>query len=50
MFLATLPDREVRGGLGEVLKSAILSGEELFARVERDAAKLAAKDLGASSP
>jgi 3-dehydroquinate synthase len=48
--LATLPRREVRGGLGEVLKSAILSGEELFARVERDAAKLVAVDLEALEP
>ncbi len=48
--LATLPDREVRCGLGEVLKTAILSGEDLFSRVERDAAKLAGRDLAALEP
>jgi 3-dehydroquinate synthase len=48
--LTTLPAREVRGGLGEVLKSAILSGEELFARVERDAGRIAALDPDALEP
>jgi 3-dehydroquinate synthase len=48
--LASLPAREVRSGLGEVLKSAILAGEELFSRIERDAASLAAVDLDVLEP
>jgi 3-dehydroquinate synthase len=48
--LETLPERELRGGLGEVLKTAILSGEELFARLERDAKRVAAGDLDALEP
>lgn len=48
--LATLPAREVRGGLGEVLKAAILAGPELFDRVERDAKKLVALDAAALEP
>jgi 3-dehydroquinate synthase len=48
--LATLPPREVRCGLGEVLKSAVLSGEPLFARVEREASALARGDVEAIEP
>lgn len=48
--LASLPPREVRCGLGEVLKSAILAGEELFSRVERDAPKLVGLDFEALVP
>jgi 3-dehydroquinate synthase len=48
--LASLPPREVACGLGEVLKSAIIAGEDLFSRVERDARKLAAVDLDALEP
>jgi 3-dehydroquinate synthetase len=33
--LATLPERHLRAGLGEVLKSALLQGEAALARVER---------------
>lgn len=40
--LATLPEREVKGGLGEVLKTAVLSGETLLASLERAAPVLAA--------
>ncbi|MGQ0551637.1 MAG: 3-dehydroquinate synthase [Planctomycetota bacterium] len=45
-FLKTLPDRELRAGLGEVLKTAILSGEKLFAQVER----LSSTDFRLGSP
>ena len=42
--LGTLPDRELRGGLGEVLKTAVLSGEDLFARLERDAGAVLSRE------
>jgi 3-dehydroquinate synthase len=48
--LATLPEREIRCGLGEVLKTAVLSGEELFARLERDAARVRSLELEALVP
>jgi 3-dehydroquinate synthase len=48
--LVSLPPREARGGLGEVLKCAVLSGEELFARVERGASQLARADQGELEP
>ncbi len=48
--LATLPDAEWRSGLGEVLKAALVEGEELLALVERNAAALAARDLAAVEP
>ncbi|MBN2053366.1 3-dehydroquinate synthase [bacterium] len=34
-FLATLPPRHIRSGLGEVFKTALLAGEEVLAEVER---------------
>ena len=40
-FLATLPLRERRAGLAEVVKSAWLEGEEAVAALERDAEALA---------
>jgi 3-dehydroquinate synthase len=48
--LATLPDAEWRSGLGEVLKAALVEGEELLALVERNAAALAARELAAVEP
>lgn len=45
--LATLPDAEWRSGLGEVVKAALVEGEELLALVERNAAALAARELAA---
>lgn len=42
--LATLSDHEFRSGLGELVKTALLDGEELFARVERDAERLLGRD------
>jgi 3-dehydroquinate synthase len=35
-YLDTLPDRELRAGLGEVVKSALLGDEELLRMLERD--------------
>ncbi len=48
--LATLPDAEWRSGLGEVVKAALVEGEELLALVERSAPALAARDLAAVEP
>jgi 3-dehydroquinate synthase len=42
--LATLDDLEFRSGLGEVLKTALLDGEDALARLERAAAGLLARD------
>lgn len=44
--LATLPERHLRAGLGEVLKSALLQGEQALARAEG----LAAADARAATP
>ena len=38
--LATLSDDEFRSGLGEVVKTALLTSEEALARVERDATRI----------
>lgn len=35
-YLDTLPDRELRAGLGEVVKSALLGDEELFRMLEQE--------------
>ncbi|MFM7133147.1 MAG: 3-dehydroquinate synthase [Planctomycetota bacterium] len=45
--LATLPARELRAGLAECLKHALIAGEPLFGAFERDASKLAAGDAAA---
>lgn len=42
--LRTLPDAEVRCGLGEVVKHALIAGEGCLASVERLAPQLAARD------
>lgn len=47
--LATLAADDFRSGLGEVVKSALLSGEAEFARLERDAGRLVARDAEALS-
>jgi 3-dehydroquinate synthase len=44
--LATLDEHEFRSGLGEVLKTALVEGEELFALLERDADRLLERDPG----
>ena len=48
--LATLPDAEWRSGLGEVVKAALVEGEELLALVECNAPALAERDLAAVEP
>lgn len=45
--LETLPDEELRCGLGEVVKHAVIAGEEAFARCEALAPRLVARDPGA---
>lgn len=45
--LRTLPDEEMRCGLGEVVKHAVLSGEEALRAVEERADALVARDPGA---
>lgn len=42
--LRTLPDEELRCGLGEVIKHAVLEGEDHFALLERRAADILARD------
>jgi 3-dehydroquinate synthase len=43
-LLATLSDEELRSGLGEVVKSALLAGAEAFAELEREAERLLARE------
>ncbi len=43
-LLATLDDADYASGLGEVIKSAVLAGEEDFARLEANAEALLARD------
>jgi 3-dehydroquinate synthase len=44
--LATLPEVEIRSGLGEVVKSALIEGEEALAALERAAPAIRARELG----
>ncbi|MEO6711342.1 MAG: 3-dehydroquinate synthase [Planctomycetota bacterium] len=44
--LSTLDETEYRSGLGEVLKTALVAGEELLGLIEREASRLAARDPG----
>lgn len=46
-FLATLPKREYTSALAEVVKTALLSGEEFVTYLESNAKKIAARDLQA---
>src|SRR5690606_15639102 len=48
--LATLPARELRAGLGEVVKTALIADAGLFVALERDAARLRAGDPAALAP
>jgi 3-dehydroquinate synthase len=45
--LATLPDRELKAGLAEVIKYGVIDDAELFAFLEQNMDKLLAKDAGA---
>ena len=47
--LATLPPRELRAGLAEVVKSAWIAGETAVAALERDQAALLAGDVAATT-
>jgi 3-dehydroquinate synthase len=42
--LKTLPDREYRSGLGEVVKYGVILDAELFAHLEQNAARIVARD------
>ncbi|MFO7776270.1 MAG: 3-dehydroquinate synthase [Candidatus Hydrogenedentota bacterium] len=46
-FLETLPDREVRAGLAEVIKHGIIADEELFAYMEDHVEAILGRDLEA---
>jgi 3-dehydroquinate synthase len=46
-FLATLPDRDWRGGLSEAVKAALIKDAEFFGTIEREAPRLAARDMAA---
>lgn len=48
--LATLPDAELRAGLAEVIKMALLLDGELFAHLERHLPELLAGDAAALAP
>ena len=44
-LLATLPEREIKSGLGEVVKYGVISDEKFFAYLEDNADKILARDL-----
>ena len=44
-FLKTLPDREIKSGLGEVVKYGVISDEKFFAYLEDNAEKILNRDL-----
>lgn len=44
-FLKSLPDRELRAGLAEVIKHGVIADADLFAYMERNADAILAKDL-----
>lgn len=46
-FLSTLPDREIRAGLAEVIKHGVIADTELFAYMEQQAGAILSKDLDA---
>lgn len=43
--LATLPDREIKSGLGEVVKYGVISDANFFAYLENNADKILSRDL-----
>ena len=44
-FLETLPEREIKSGLGEVVKYGVISDEKFFAYLEENAEKILQRDL-----
>lgn len=46
-LLSTLPDREVRAGMAEVIKHGVIADADLFAYLENEAAAILAKDVRA---
>ncbi|HNY84872.1 MAG TPA: 3-dehydroquinate synthase [Candidatus Hydrogenedentes bacterium] len=46
-MLSTLPDRELRAGMAEVIKHGVIADADLFAYLEENAARILAKDLDA---
>jgi 3-dehydroquinate synthase len=46
-LLRTLPDREFRGGLAEVIKHAVIADASMFALLERDMDKILRRDRSA---
>jgi 3-dehydroquinate synthase len=48
-LLRTLPDREFRGGLAEVIKHAIIGDAQMFAALEKDVEKILRRDRHALS-
>jgi len=43
-FLATLPEREIKSGLGEVVKYGVISDEKFFAYLEDNVEKILQRD------
>jgi 3-dehydroquinate synthase len=50
LFLETLPRREFRSGLYEIVKYGVIANRDLFDRVERDAKSIFAKETAALVP
>jgi 3-dehydroquinate synthase len=50
LFLKTLPRREFRSGLYEVVKYGVIANRDLFDRLDRDAKSIFAKDAAALVP
>jgi len=48
--LRTLPPRELRAGMAEVIKAAVIRDARLFARLERDIPRLLRVDVAALAP
>ncbi len=44
-FLETLPEREIKSGLGEVVKYGVISDEKFFTYLENNAEKILQRDL-----
>jgi len=46
-FLRSLPERELRAGLAEVIKHGVIADEKLFVHMEEESSAILQKDLGA---